>query len=117
MLKTAEHITTTLSDAAILALVTGGIYWELVEQDAVLPYAGFTFKGSKKITKDGIREYEVRFRVFSENLNSASTIAETVSERLDQTSRWKENPDFINMGYTDSEAKEAFIELTYNFKL
>lgn len=117
MLKIAEHITTTLSDAAILALITGGIYWELVDQDAVLPYAGYSFKGSKKTTKDGLREYEVKFRVFSESLNSASAIAETVSQRIDLTSRWKESVDFIASGYTDYEAKEAFIELTYNFKL
>jgi hypothetical protein len=117
MLKTAKHITTTLSDAAILALVTGGIYWELADQDAAMPFANYSFKASKKITKDGIREYEVKLRVFAENLNAVSTIAETISERLDLTSRWKENPDFINMGYTDNEAKEAFIELTYNFKL
>ncbi len=116
MIQVAKHITTTLSDPAILAAVTGGVYWELADQDAVVPFVNFSFKGSKKLTKDGIRDYQVTVRLFTKSLNEASTISETISERLDATSRWRESPDFFKTGYTDPEAKEAFIELTYTFK-
>ena len=115
MLDTAKHITTVLTHPAILAVVTGGVYWELADQEAEWPFVNFSFQGDKPISKEGKREYNVFVRIFAESLTQGATIAQEIHNNIKSNSNWYDRGN--RSGYTDNEAKEAFIELTYNFKL
>lgn len=113
MLEVSQHITTTLETPEIQAAVTGGIFWELADEDADYPFMNFSFKAAPPVTKEGIRDFEVNLRVFAKSLTSGATIAGVIQDAL-KSSRWRERG--YRSGYTDNEAKEAFIELTYQFK-
>lgn len=113
MLAVSEHITTTLSHAAITALVTGGVFWELAEQDNEYPFVTFSFEGEKTATKEAFRTWVVSVRIFAKSLTEGAEIVEAVNTARNEAG-WRDRG--IRSGYTDAEAKEAFVEIKYEFK-
>jgi len=115
MFEAAEHITTSLNQPDIFNEVGDNIYWELAEEETTYPFITFTVQGERPVTKEGMRDYEVKVRVFAKSLTASATIGKVITDTLKETSTWKDRG--MRSSYTDNEAKEAFIELTYNFKL
>lgn len=115
MKQAAEHIGTLLSLPAINAVVGDDVFWELADADTVAPFLTYSVKAGGKITKEGLRNYEVAVRVFTSTLNKSAEIGDVVNEAITANSRWKDQG--IQTGYIDAEAKEAYLELTYTFKL
>ena len=115
MFEAAEHINITLNQPAIFNQVGEHIYWELAEEDTDYPFITFTVQGERPVTKEGMRDYEVKVRVFAKSLTASATIGKVITDTLKDTTTWKDRG--MRSSYTDNEAKEAFIELTYNFKL
>ena len=115
MIKAVEHITSTLNHADIQASVPNGAFWELAEEKTQMPFITFAVKASGPITKGSdMREYEVKLRVFGSSLTAVSTASGVIVSALEAT-RWKDRG--MTTGYTDPEAKGAWIEMTYEFKL
>ena len=115
MKQAAEHIGTLLSLPAINAVVGDDVYWELADAATVAPFLTYSVKAGAKITKEGIRNYEVAVRVFTPTLNTSAEIGDVVNQAITANSNWREQG--VQTGYIDAEAKEAYLELTYTFKL
>jgi len=115
MKQAAEHIGTLLSLPAINAVVDDDVYWELADAETVAPFLTYSVKAGAKITKEGIRNYEVAVRVFTPTLNTSAEIGDVVNQAITANSNWREQG--VQTGYIDAEAKEAYLELTYTFKL
>lgn len=116
MKEAAEHVTEVLSEPAITASVTGGIFWELAEEDSDFPLVTFSISDSGPATKNSFSQYQVKLRVFAERLSQAATITNTIRASVKAGSNsWRDRG--ASSGYRDPEGKEAFIEITYEFKL
>lgn len=111
----ATHINTVLSTAAIAAEVAN-VYWELAPEDTGWPFTVYSIQKTPGRTKDFGGEYSAEIRVFADSLTAGGEIALVIENTIkDQYRNWK----FINAtsGYTDTDARVGFIQLTYNFKL
>lgn len=114
--QAAIHITQTLeSIPAILAYFGEDIFWELAEEKTVAPYLVFSIEMLGSASKDQFNDYNVQIRVFDVRLSDAALISEVIVTGLAEGSRWRSKG--IRSGYSDTSAKEGFIELTYNFKI
>lgn len=113
--QAAIHITETLeSIPEVVAYFGEDIFWELAEEKTVAPFLVFHLDGLPAASKDHLNEYNLQLRIFDETLSKAGAISETILTELRTASRWKAKG--IKSGYTDTSAKEGFIELTYNLK-
>lgn len=116
ILQASEHITTVLRVAPITSILSGGLWWELAEKDTQAPFATYTIGSEGKFSKDGINGFDVQIRVFAEGLNEASRIAQTIDNYIkDSEYNWRSRG--ARSGYNDQPQQDAFIEISYNFKL
>ncbi|WP_281681831.1 hypothetical protein [Zunongwangia profunda] len=114
MIDTAVEIKSKLSHPDINSLFSEPVFWELAEEKTKYPFGTYSFTDGRPLTKEGLRDTEVKIRIFANNLTEASTIAKTVRDTISVTTNWKDRGG--RSGYTSDEAKAAFLELTYEFK-
>src|SRR5690606_13642127 len=115
MLKVSEHIYSTLDRPAINAVAPGGIFWALADEKTVKPYITYVFTGGPQATKDHLRDHQVNIRIYANNLTEGATIAEVIQEELEAVRPWKDR-GYVS-DYADPETQEAYVGLTYEFKL
>jgi hypothetical protein len=114
--QAAEHITAILKICpGIIAELGEDIYWELAEEKTTHPFLTFTIQGNGGASKDSLNDYTIALRIFSKKLSDAARISEILISELNTASNWRSKGS--RSGYTDTSAKEGFIELTYNFKM
>lgn len=117
MIAASKTIRTDLmEDAALQAVVAGRCYWELAPDDYEMPLVNFSIIESPRATKDSGGQYEVQLRCFAENLTASAELAELVKDAL-ATSETYYKYQGGRSGYTDSESREGFVELNFNFKV
>ena len=116
MQAAAQHIYTTITNNAnIMALLTNGFHWELAPEKTNTPFATYRVEEAP-FSKDGANTYTVNFYVWTTKLLAAANIADTIKTEIKNSDvkwRWVS----ASSGYTNFEAKEAFIELIFTFKL
>lgn len=114
MLEASKHITSTITTSpTIIAALSGGFYWELGAEDVKTPFATYTVVETPGRTKDSAGTYRVSIFVWAENLTTGAGIADTIKKEV--PADWKF--EMAQNGYTDTDAKEAYIEVVFNFKL
>jgi len=117
MTAAATYIQTTIAgNATIATLLTQGLFWELAPEDVLYPFADFSINQAPGRTKDEGYGYTVDLRVFGENITASAFIADTIMLEMKTIKpTWK----FINAtsGYTDTDAKVGFVQITYQFNL
>ncbi len=114
--QAAIHITSTLNaSAAIVAELGEDVYWELAEEDTTHPFLTFSIDNPGAVSKDRLNDYNVQIRIFSRSLSDAARISEIIINELKAASSWRSRGS--RSGYSDTSAKEGFIELTFNFKI
>lgn len=115
MTEAAEHCYAVLTEGTIAATVTGGVFWELAEEDSDDPFVTYSLEDSGPVSKDRFAGYRVKVRIFAKTLTQASDILKTVRGSVKENTSWRDRG--ATSGYTDAQAKEAFIEVIYEFKL
>ncbi|HET8885234.1 MAG TPA: hypothetical protein VFM70_02670 [Salinimicrobium sp.] len=116
ILDASIHATSILEEAALGTAVEDKIFWELAEQTTQIPFVVFTVADSGPGTKNGLTEIEVNVRVFGSSITASATIAKQLRNAIDSNNtRWRDRG--ARSGYTNTDAKEGYIEITYNFKL
>lgn len=117
MTAAATHIKTTIGDnVTISALLTHGLFWELAPEDIKYPFADFSITQAPGRTKDSGYNYTVDVRVFGDSITAGAFIADAIMLELKTAQpKWR----FVNAtsGYTDTDAKVGFVQLTYQFNL
>jgi len=114
----AEHVSQRINgNPVIQAAVPNGIYWELAPEVVENPYCTYRLRESPGVTKDSDSEYRVNVFVWHNSLDEAVTLADMIKTQIKESGgvKWK----FIDggSGYTDTDAKTAYIELVFIFKL
>jgi hypothetical protein len=116
ILTAAQHITTVLQELEIQNVIEDRVYWELAEEDSIFPFVTFSITNIGPVSKDRFSEFEAKVRIFDKSLTAAATVSSVIRESVSNNySHWRDKGAVS--GYTDTEAKEAYIEITYNFKL
>ena len=116
LLEASEHITAILRAPQISDLVNAKLFWELAEEETTFPFITYSVSSDGVVTKDGFSGYSVQIRVFAEGLNTASTIGKEVDSYLkDNKIPWRNRG--ARTGYNDPPRQEAYLEITYNFKI
>lgn len=113
ILQASKYITATLADARISAL-TQNVNWELAEQNAKPPFINFTVSDSGPGTKDRFGAVECEIRAFGNSITQSAEIIEVVRE-VAKEQGWKDRG--ATSGYTDTQAKEGFVQVNFNFNL
>ena len=114
MLAASQHITATVTgNATIMALLTEGFYWELGPEGTNVPFANYTLVETRPKSKDYEGEYRVSIFIWAETLTESATIADVMKNELQPN--WKF--ESAQNGYTDTDAKEAYIEIVFTFNL
>lgn len=97
---------------ALQTLVSGAHYWELAPDKQTLPFITFRIIENTQATKDRTGDYDISVFCFDETLKGASDISNAVKIALEEF-----NYRGGISGYQDSEAREGFIQLNFNFKI
>lgn len=118
MKSAAEHVKTVIADnVAITAQLTNGFYWELAPEATDVPFGTYRLEENPPTTKTYDGSYRVSVFVWHENLDNASDAADVIKAQVknDTSLNWR----FISSrsGYTDTDAREAFIEIVFTFNL
>lgn len=112
----AAHITTVLnSDSELLALLgTNKIHWEFAPDEIELPICNFSIVKAPGPTKNSLGSYTVEVSVYHNTLKEGGVIAQKIEE-LGVGSSWR----YISTScqYSSVEPKEAFLNITFTFKL
>lgn len=114
----AQHITTVItSNAAIMARLTNGLHWEIAPEGTKVPMATFSVTKSPGPSKDFGGEYTLNLYVFDTTLTNSAVTAQVITSQIkvDPSQNWRLTNQ--NSGYTSDEAREAFIQITFTFKL
>ncbi len=111
----AETIENDLTaDTALQAVVNGKHYWELAPDDAKVPFITYSIRENVRATKDRRGNYDVVVRALGSTLTNAAGLADLAMTALrNQNYRYQGGTS----GYVDSEAREGFIEMNFNFNL
>jgi hypothetical protein len=116
ILEAAEHITQILNSPGITAEIGTNIFWELAEEKTKYPFLTFTVDSPGPASKSGLNEFNLQVRIFAVSLHEAARISGVIKNEIkNNPAPWRDRG--TRSGYTDADAKEGFIELTYNFKL
>lgn len=114
MTAAAQHVYEVFtSNPDLVTALPGSMQWELAPENVQLPFGVFSLTKSPPVTKDLRGNYRVLIFVFAENLTDAAEISEVIETEVPKS--WK--LELIQSGYTATDAKEAYIELNFNFKL
>jgi len=117
MTAAATYINTTIAgNATISAFIGNRLYWELAPADAQYPYADFSINQTPGRTKDSEFVFSVDIRVFDKTIKDSALILDAIINELKTTNpRWR----FVNAtsGYTDTDAKVGYVQVTYQFNL
>lgn len=113
----ADHIGVILGNQVVTDILgEAQVFWELAEPGTLNPFITYSVS-SNLVTKSRLREYNTTLRIFDDSLTKASMKAEVIEAYIEnsEAAKWKFRGS--TSGYTSSEAKTAFIEIQYNFKL
>lgn len=121
-IEAVRYFTTVLNLPEIVAElgVTNGepnIYWDLAEDETTYPFVIFELSdegySSKRHTQ---MQYTAKVKVFAKSLTDAVSIG----SKLRVAVKEHYNNDIYDRGsihgYADGEAKDAFMEITFQFK-
>ncbi len=113
MNEAAAYIGSLLTaNAALQTLVSGAHYWELAPAKQALPFITFRIIENIPASKDRLGDYDVSFFCY----HSSMTVAGNISAALKVAMA-----DFKyrggTSGYADTEGREGFIQLNFNFKI
>jgi hypothetical protein len=114
----SQHITTVIrGNANIMARLTNGLYWEIAPEGTTTPLATFSITQVPGPSKDFSGQYTVNVFVFEETLTNAATTAAIIVQEIknSDSNNWRLTNQ--NSGYTSDVAREAFIQLTFTFKI
>jgi hypothetical protein len=109
----AEYIESVLAgNTALQAIINGKSFWELADEKTAFPFVTFSIRELKTATKDRAGEYEAQIFVWDDKLTDAADIGDLI----------KSDPGDLKYrggrsGYTDTDARGAFIELNFNLRL
>lgn len=114
-MKLAAERTTTalLNSTALQALVNGKHYWEMAPDNTKGIYVAFRIAENIGLSKDR-RNYDVTHWCYADTLSEASDLSDLVRAACladGQHFRGGES------GYFDTDTKEGFIKLIFNFNL
>lgn len=114
MITAAKVIKTDLlSDTALQAVIQQRHYWELAPDSYQLPLLTFSIIENPAVSKDRT-SYSVAVRCFANIMSEAASIAELVKTALKNTNY---NYRGGKSGYTDTETREGYVELNFNFNI
>ena len=114
-LDAVKYFTTVMNLPEIKALVGTRIYWDLAEPNTGYPFLVFDLEDAGYSSKNLSMTYTASVRVLAHSLTEAVTIGSTLREAV------KANYPRIydrgsSHGYTDTAAKEAVMEIKFEFK-
>ena len=114
-LDAVKYFTTVMKHPAIVALMGTRIHWDLAESNTVYPFLVFELADTGYASKNAVMTYTATVRIYAETMTEAVTLGGTVRETV------KDNYPRIydrgsRFGYTDTSAKEAVIEIKFEFK-
>jgi len=114
MIQAAKTIQDDLkADTALQAVLLGRSYWELAPDNYALPVITFTVIEDAAVSKDR-NAYRSVVRCFGETLTSAAQLAELAKTALKNAHhKYKGGQS----GYTDTEKREGYVELNFNFNI
>lgn len=116
MIQAAQHITEVLSLPGIATEVADKVFWELAEAGTDYAFINFSITDEGPISKNGVHQYNTQVRIYAKSLTEGSRIGGVVKDEIKESSyNWKFRG--MRSTYTDGEAKEAFIEINFEFKL
>lgn len=115
MTEAAKHITEVLKLPNIATEIQGA-FWELAEAGTQYPFVNFSINDEGPVSRDGARGYNTQLRIYAKSLTEGSRIGTVIQDEIKASGyQWKDRGG--RSTYSDSEAKEAYIELTFEFKL
>lgn len=115
MLEASKKINADLAaDAPLQQVISDNHFWELADDNAKVPFVTFSIRENKRGSKDRRGNYDVTLRSFAKNLTEAAILSDLVRSAMEDKQYRYLNGE---SGYVDSEAREAYIELNFNFNL
>ena len=114
-LDAVKYFTTVMKHPAIVALMGTRIHWDLAESNADYPFLVFELSDAGYSSKNRIMTYTGTVRIYAETMTEAVTLGDLVRETVKAN-----HPQIYDrgsrFGYTDTSAKEAVIEIKFEFK-
>lgn len=121
ILDGANHASEVLDDQNITDTMGGNkVFWGLAKSGTTGAFITYVISHGASETKEGRFPYKAEIWLFDKSLTDAATKAKAVighikNNLLAQQHRWKlESSDG---DYTSQEGDQAYIKITYNFKL
>lgn len=115
MNEAAAYINSTLlGHTGLQALIGGNQFWELADETTVEPFVTYSIIENRAATKDSLGDYDAQIFVWTKKLTEAGTISSLIKEAASGTDMKYRGG---NTGYTDGEAKAAFLKMDFNFKI
>lgn len=115
MNEAAAYINSTLeAHAGLQAAIGGNQFWELADETTPEPFVTYSIVENRAATKDSLGDYDAQVYIWANKLTEAGTISALIKEAVNGTDmRYRGG----NTGYTDGEAKAAFLKMDFNFKI
>ena len=114
-LDAVKYFTTVMTHPDIVALLDTRIHWDLAESNVDYPFLTFELADTGYSSKNRIMTYNATVRIYAETMTEAVTIGGTVRETV-KTNHPSIYDRGSRFGYTDTSAKEAVIEIKFEFK-
>ncbi|WP_121665241.1 hypothetical protein [Mesonia aquimarina] len=112
----AENIGAVLTDSDITSEIgSNKIFWELAEENTEYPFSTYVFEAEGYGTKERMIPVKISVFVYAETLNEVSRIASVIRDTVTEKHRWHDRG--AKPGYTDTEAKSAYVHLKFETKI
>lgn len=124
MIAAVDFFTTVMQHPDIVALIgldkedEAKVYWSLAEEGTLNPFLVFRIEDLGPASKSGDRmKYRVNVSIYAIDLTTAVTIGSGVRAIVKNNYGGKVYDRGAKADYTDAEAKEAYMEIIYEFSL
>lgn len=117
MIKGVNKIAEVLSAPGMPSQLSNKIYWSLAGRDEVLPFVVFEVSVVGPFSKDRLSEHEAVIRVYADTLTASAELGESVVDHIKTFNNPKIYASGMTTRYADEQAREAFTEINYSFKI
>lgn len=114
MIAAAQHITQVLTSVTSATDLDGKVFWEMADSEEKYPFLNYSVLDMGPATKSGYHTYQAQVRIYASSLTAGARLAQGIIIDIKENSSWRYRNG--RSTYSDSDAKEAYIELTFEFK-
>ncbi|MEO0573211.1 MAG: hypothetical protein AAF039_16005 [Bacteroidota bacterium] len=118
MNEAAEKIKSMITThQPLVDMLSGGLHWELAPETVERPFITFSLSENQKATKERSGDYDVQLFIWAINLTASGQVKELVEDAALAYNEVGFRYRGANTGYTTDEARDAFLQMNFNFKI